>query len=169
MGSSHTLKQVERSVDAIRSVAKENHAEIEAVRRLFLEYATDLGEDLCFQGFEQELADLPGAYAPPDGRLLLAIADDQPIGCVALRKLEESICEMKRLYVHAGFRRTGVGKRLAEAIIREARDIGYQRMRLDSLERLKEAAAPYRSLGFIEIPPYRYNPLPGAVFMELVL
>jgi GNAT superfamily N-acetyltransferase len=150
-------------------VTKDDHAEIEAVRRLFLEYADDLGEDLCFQGFEQEIAELPGAYAPPVGRLLLAAVDDQPVGCVALRELEEGICEMKRLYVQPAFRGTGLGRRLAEAIIREARETGYRVMRLDSLDRLKEAAALYRSLGFVEIPPYRFNPLPGAVFMELVL
>ena len=153
----------------IREVTGDDRAEIESVRRLFREYAAFLGVDLCFQGFEQELADLPGAYAPPDGRLLLAVADGEPVGCVALRKLEEAICEMKRLYVKSGFRGLGLGRRLAEAIIREARGTGYHRMRLDSLRSLKEAAALYRSLGFIEIPPYRFNPLPDAVFMELVL
>lgn len=147
----------------------DDEADVQAVRRLFLAYADFLGIDLCFQGFEQELADLPGVYAPPDGRLLLAVANDQPVGCVALRKLEEGVCEMKRLYVQPGFRGTGLGRRLAETIVREARDIGYRAMRLDSLLSLKEAAALYRFLGFVEIPPYRYNPLPGAVFMELVL
>ncbi len=153
----------------IRPVTNGSQAEIEAVRRLFLEYADFLEVDLCFQDFEQELADLPGAYAPPDGRLLLAVADNQPVGCVALRKLDEGICEMKRLYVQPGFRGMGLGKRLAEAIVREARGIGYRAMRLDSIDSLKEAAALYRSLGFVEIPSYRYNPLPGAVFLELVL
>ena len=152
-----------------QAIMADDEAGIQAVRRLFQEYAAFLGVDLCFQGFEQELAELPGAYAPPDGRLLLAVADDQPVGCVALRKLEDGICEMKRLYVQPGFRGLGLGRRLAEAIIQQARDIGYQRMRLDSIDSLKEAAALYRSLGFVEIPPYRYNPLPGAVFMGLRL
>jgi putative acetyltransferase len=140
-----------------------------AARKLFVEYADALGVDLCFQEFQRELDGLPGSYAPPDGRLLLAIADDQPVGCVAVRKLSDGICEMKRLYVQPGHRGKGLGRSLAEAIIAEARAIGYKTMRLDSLTSLKEAAALYRSLGFIEIPPYRYNPLPGAVFMELVL
>ncbi len=153
----------------IRTVTPGDAAEIEAVRRLFLEYAAFLGVDLWFQGFEQELAELPGAYAPPNGRLLLAFVDGTPVGCVALRESEDGICEMKRLYVQPGFRGMGLGRRLAEVIIREAREIGYQKMRLDSLTSLKEAAALYRSLGFVEIPPYRFNPLPDAVFMELVL
>jgi putative acetyltransferase len=140
-----------------------------AVRELFLEYADALGVDLCFQGFQQELDELPGAYAPPDGRLLLAVEFDQAIGCVAVRKLGDGICEMKRLYVQPGHRGKGLGRRLAEAVIAEAKTIGYKKMRLDSLTSLKEAAALYRSLGFIEIPAYRYNPLPEAVFMELEL
>lgn len=152
-----------------RKVRADDEAAVVEVRRLFEEYAHFLGVDLCFQGFEQELAELPGAYAPPDGRLLLAIADGRPVGCVALRKLEEGICEMKRLYVQPGFRGQGLGRRLAEAIIREAREIGYRKMRLDSLASLKEAAALYRSLGFVEISPYCFNPLPDAVFMELRL
>ena len=140
-----------------------------AVRNLFVEYAEYLGVDLCFQGFQQELAGLPGDYAPPDGQLLLAIDGDRAVGCVAIRKLGEGICEMKRLYVKAGHRGKGLGRRLAEAIITEARSNGYEKMRLDSLASLKEATGLYRSLGFIEIPSYRYNPLPDAIFMELVL
>ena len=140
-----------------------------AVRNLFVEYAENLGVDLCFQGFQQELDGLPGDYAPPDGRLLLAVDGDRPAGCVAIRKLGEGICEMKRLYVKPGNRGQGLGRRLAEAVIAEAGTIGYKKMRLDSLTSLKEAATLYRSLGFVEIPPYRYNPLPEAVFMELRL
>lgn len=153
----------------IRPITEGDEARSLAVRRLFLEYADFLGVDLCFQGFEQELAELPGAYAPPDGRLLVAIANGTSVGCVALRKLEDGICEMKRLYVQPGFRGQGIGRQLADAIIREARGIGYQRMRLDSLASLQEATALYRSLGFVEIPPYRFNPLSDAVFMEVVL
>jgi GNAT superfamily N-acetyltransferase len=143
--------------------------QIVAARRLFMEYADALGVDLCFQGFQQELDGLPGEYAPPEGRLLLAIEDDEPVGCVAVRRLADGICEMKRLYVQPGHRGKGLGRKLAEAIIAEARAIGYKKMRLDSLTSLKEAAGLYRSLGFTEVPPYRYNPLPNAVFMELEL
>lgn len=140
-----------------------------AARQLFLEYAEWLGVDLCFQGLQQELDGLPGDYAPPDGRLLLAFDGDQPVGCVAVRKLGDGICEMKRLYVRPGHRGKGLGRRLAETIIEEARVIGYKKMRLDSLTSLKEAAVLYRSLGFVETPPYRFNPLQGAVFMEVNL
>lgn len=140
-----------------------------AARKLFLEYAESLGFDLCFQGFQQELDGLPGGYSVPNGRLLLALDDNQAVGCVAIRKLEDGVCEMKRLYVRPSYRNTGLGRRLAEAVIAEARNIGYEKMRLDSLTSLKDAAGLYRSLGFTEIAAYRYNPLPGAVFMELVL
>jgi ribosomal protein S18 acetylase RimI-like enzyme len=150
-------------------VPAHSHTDILAVRSLFVEYAENLGVDLCFQGFQEELDGLPGAYAPPDGRLLLAIDRDRAVGCVAIRNLGEGICEMKRLYVKSTYRGQGLGRRLAEAVIAEARAIGYGRMRLDSLTSLTEAAGLYRSLGFVEISPYRYNPLPDAVFMELLL
>jgi len=140
-----------------------------AVRKLFMEHADSLGTDFLPQGFQQELDGLPGDYGSPHGRLLLAIEDDQPVGCVAFRKMGEGICEMKRLYVPAVHRGKGLGRRLAAAIIAEARAIGYKKMQLDSLTSLKEAARLYRDLGFVEIPPYRFNPLPEAVFMELEL
>ena len=144
-------------------------ADLIAARSLLVEYADFLGVDLCFQGFQQELDGLPGDYAPPNGRLLLAVEDDQAVGCVALRNLGNGICEMKRLYVQSGHRGKGWGRKLAKAILAAARAIGYKKMRLDSLTSLKEASALYRSLGFTEIPAYRYNPLPEAVFMELGL
>ena len=150
-------------------IQAQSAAYLDAARTLFVEYADSLGIDFCFQGFQQELAGLPGAYAPPDGRLLLAVDGDQVAGCVAVRKLDDGIGEMKRLYVQPGHRAKGFGRRLTEAIIQEARDIGYKKMRLDSVASLKEAAVLYRSLGFREIPPYRYNPLPDVVFMELEL
>ena len=143
---------------------------IEAARTLFEEYAASLGFSLCFQNFDQELKNLPGAYAPPDGRLLLAVENDQLAGCIALRKLDDKVCEMKRLFVRPGYRATGVGRFLAESIIDEARELGYTRMRLDTIPgKMDKAIALYHSIGFVEIAPYTQNPVEGAKFMELKL
>jgi len=148
----------------------ESAAQIAQARELFLEYAQSLGFSLCFQNFDKELANLPGDYSPPDGRLLLAEYDAQLAGCVALRKLEDRICEMKRLYLRPDFRGKRLGRRLADRIIEEARQIGYQRMRLDTVEPvMKDAVAMYRRIGFREIAPYCTNPMAGALYMELVL
>jgi putative acetyltransferase len=137
---------------------------------LFLEYARSLGVNLCFQNFEQELAGLPDHYAPPDGRLLLAEYGGQLAGCVALHQWETGICEMKRLYLRPAFRGKGLGRVIAETIIGEARNIGYQHMRLDTIEPImKDAVEMYRKLGFREIAPYRPNPIAGAMYMELQL
>lgn len=142
---------------------------LEAVRKLFQEYASSLGISLDFQSFDEELADLPGDYRPPAGRLLLAHWAGEPAGCVALRRIEGSICEMKRLYTRPGFRRLGIGRALCEALIEEARRGGYERMRLDTLPSMEAAKAMYVSFGFREIAPYRYNPIEGAMFLELEL
>jgi putative acetyltransferase len=142
---------------------------LQQARLLFEEYAASVDVDLCFQGFQRELDTLPGSYAPPGGRLLVARQDGQVAGCVALRPLEPGICEMKRLYVRPAFRGSGLGRILVDRIIDEARRSGYSRMRLDSLPSMVPAIALYRQLGFRDIPSYGKNPVIGAVFLELPL
>lgn len=144
--------------------------EISQVRELFQQYATGLGISLCFQNFEKELTELPGGYASPTGCLLLALEASKPVGCIALRKIADGVCEMKRLFVCPEFRGTGLGNSLTDAIIIIAREIGYDRMRLDTLPgKMDRAIAMYRALGFKEIEPYYSNPVEGALFMELAL
>jgi ribosomal protein S18 acetylase RimI-like enzyme len=140
-------------------------ADLDEIRLMLREYAAWLEIDLCFQHFEEELAGLPGEYSPPRGRLLIA----EGAGCVALRPLEEDVCEMKRLYVRPEGRGSGLGRRLALALIEEARGIGYRRMRLDTMPKMGGAQRLYESLGFRDIAAYRYNPEPGARFLELDL
>ena len=148
----------------------ESPEQIGQIRELFLEYANSIGFSLCFQNFDHELAALPGDYAPPTGRLLLATSNGHPAGCVALHKLQEDVCEMKRLYVRPQFRGKRLGHELAKKVIAEARQIGYKYIRLDTVEPvMKTAVEMYRQLGFREIPPYRPNPIAGALYMELQL
>lgn len=139
------------------------------VRGIFTEYRKYLGLDLSFQDFQDELDDLPGEYATPEGAIIIAKDEDKTIGSVALRKIDEETCEMKRLYVKPDYRRKGIGRRLAVSIIETARDKGYNKIKLDTLTSLKEANDLYRSLGFKECEPYRYNPLDDALYMELEL
>jgi ribosomal protein S18 acetylase RimI-like enzyme len=143
--------------------------ELQCVRTLFEEYAASLNFDLCFQNFDEELANLAGEYSSPQGCILLALQDGQPAGCVALHRLDDGICEMKRLYVRPSFRAMGIGKVLAEAIIAEAQRKGYKRMCLDTVLSMREAQLLYQSMGFKDVEPYRYNPICGTRFMELVL
>ena len=146
----------------------ETAAQLDQIRELFLEYAKSLGFSLCFQGFDQELASLPGMYAPPDGRLLLVEHNGQLAGCGALHRLNAASGEMKRLYIRPNFRGLGLGRALAERILTDARSIGYQNVRLDTVAgTMDDAIALYRRMGFQEIEPYRTNPIPGALYMEL--
>ena len=153
-------------VNGLNIIQLKSGQHLDFMRLLFVEYAESLDFDLDFQNFKDELAQLPGEYAPPEGCLIIAFYQGEPAGCVGLRKVEKNICEMKRLYVRPRYRARGVGKALAESIIREATVRGYKHMRLDTVPSMKEARRLYLSMGFKKIDPYRYNPIQGATFME---
>ena len=154
----------------MRIIQVHTTSDIEAVRTLFREYERFLGVDLCFQGFKEELATLPGRYAPPQGRLLLAQVGEQAAGCVALRPLQEAgVCEMKRLFIRPAYRGQGLGLMLAQRIIHAAITVGYTVMRLDTLDTLERAMQIYETLGFQRCAPYYANPLPGVVYWERTL
>jgi putative acetyltransferase len=146
---------------------------LEATREIFREYAEGLGIDLDFQHFDEELANLPGEYAPPQGALLLAFVDDELAGCGAFRPLPDSdyanACEMKRLYVRRAFRRFGLGRMLTQALMDHATEAGYSVMLLDTLDDMESARGLYASLGFETIPPYYFNPVPGAHYLKVAL
>lgn len=142
---------------------------IEEIKQLFLEYAQSLKIDLDFQGFETEFKTLPGKYAPPEGVLILALVDGKVEGCIALRKISEDICEMKRLYVREDYRGLGIGRSLITMILEKAIKLNYLYIRLDTLPTMKKAQDLYISLGFYDIEPYVYNPITGTRFMELKL
>lgn len=158
---------------AIRLQVPDSAALIDAARMLFNEYAQALGVDLCFQNFDAELAGLPGDYAAPQGGLLLAFVDDALAGCGAFRPLQDvdyaNACEMKRLYVRRAFRRFGLGRLLAQALIDGAIQAGYSVMLLDTLDDMEAARGLYESLGFVEVPPYYFNPIPGAHYLKVDL
>lgn len=154
---------------AFQLTRAETAEEFATARALFEEYAAALGVDLCFQNFERELNNLAADYGPPAGRLLLASAAGEPVGCVGVRRLADGVCEMKRLYVRPRARGTGLGRVLATEIIGAAKELGYGSMRLDTLPSMKEAVPLYRSLGFKETEAYRYNPVEGTIYMELDL
>jgi len=150
-------------------IQAETGPQIETIRQLLRDYASSLGFDLDFQDFAQELATLPGRYAAPGGCLLLALEDGEAAGCAALQRIGADTCEMKRLYVRPGLRGRGTGRRLAVSLVEKARALGYARMRLDTVPWMREAIALYGSLGFKETAPYRFNPIEGALFLELDL
>ena len=152
-----------------RVVVPDGAGALQAAREIFREYADSLSVDLCFQGFDVELAGLPGDYAEPEGALLLAYADEQLAGCVAMRRLvnvdHANACEMKRLFVRRAFRRFGLGRVLVQALMDRARAAGYSAMLLDTLDEMETARELYASLGFVEVAPYYFNPIPGAHYL----
>lgn len=158
---------------SIRFVTPNSPEQLDALRGIFREYAQSLQIDLCFQDFEAELAELPGGYAAPRGALLLALMNEKLAGCCALRPIDTvdypNACEMKRLYVRPLWRRNGVGRQLVETILDQARQTGYSCVLLDTLDEMESARALYQDLGFVEIPPYYYNPIEGAHYLKVNL
>ena len=153
----------------IKIIHAQSQDDLEKIKGLFIEYQKFLNVDLAFQKFEEELKNIPGPYASPDGCLLFGLVDTSVVGCVALKKIGDGICEMKRLFVHSSYRGKGYGKLFAKKIIKEARLMGYNKMRLDTLDSLKQAMGLYQSLGFKKIDAYYDNPLPNVVYWELDL
>ena len=153
----------------INYITSKTEQDFADAKDLFLEYANSLNFELCFQNFENEISDLPAQYSEPTGCIILCYKDDKPIGCVGLRKFAEGICEMKRLYLKNEARGKGIGRVLAEKVIEKAKELGYKKMQLDTIETMKEAISLYKSMGFKEISPYRFNPVKGVIYMEIEL
>jgi ribosomal protein S18 acetylase RimI-like enzyme len=147
----------------------ETKKDYEDAKALFLEYKESLNLDLCFQKFHEEISNLPAQYSEPTGCIILSCENEKPFGCVAVRKFEDSVCEMKRLYIPESYRGKGIGRELTARIISKAKELGYKKMRLDTLETMKEAISLYNTLGFTEIPKYRLNPIKEVLYMELNL
>lgn len=164
------MQHLKSSTPVISFIVPKGVCELDATRRIFEEYAQSLTVDLCFQDFHNELRNLPGEYAAPDGTLLLAMVDDAVAGCCALRPLDAAdyanACEIKRLYVRPAFRGLGLGRDLAERILDTARQAGYRSVLLDTLDEMETARALYQDLGFEEIPPYYHNPVAGAHYLK---
>jgi len=154
---------------AITLTNADSSEQIDVIRELFLEYGQSLDFNLCFQSFDEELKSLPGKYEPPQGRLVLAAVGGKTAGCVALCPVADGVCEMKRLWVRPEFRGIKLGRRLAEHIMNEARSIGYEKMKLDTVKTMTSAISLYKSLGFTTTSAYRYNPVEGAIYMEIDL
>lgn len=150
-------------------VEARSEEQMKVVKTLFTEYSESIGIDLNFQGFADELHDLPGVYSPPKGCILLASENCAPVGCVALKPISDNICEMKRLYVRKSHQGRGIGRMLVKDLIRTANRKNYHRMRLDTIPTMQRAIKLYESFGFYKIPEYRYNPLEGALFFEILL
>ena len=161
------------AIESIRLIVPEGEQQMDAVRAIFRDYADSLSVDLGFQGFEAELVNLPGSYAAPSGGLLLALVGGDVAGCGAFRRLTDvdypNACEMKRLYVRPAFRRFGLGRQLAQALMDQAVQAGYSAMLLDTLDDMEAARELYASLGFAEVPPYYFNPIPGAHYLKAEL
>jgi len=169
-----SLEREGSSLDSqVQIVEAQSANELAQIAALFLEYRQLLGIDLCFQGFDAEVAELPGAYAAPDGTLLLALIEGVPAGCAAFRPLRDvdypNACEMKRLFVRPEHRRDGLGRLLTQDLMDRALKAGYSTMLLDTLDDMEVARGLYQSLGFVEIPPYYFNPLPGAHYLKVDL
>jgi ribosomal protein S18 acetylase RimI-like enzyme len=165
--------EAESRLPEIELVSPQTAQDWDGTRAILREYADSLDVDLCFQGFEEELAGLPGAYAPPAGLMLLALVDGEVAGCGAFRNLPDvdypNACEMKRLYVRPAFRRFGLGRLIAQALMDRAAQAGYSSMLLDTLDEMEAARGLYESLGFEEVPPFYFNPIPGAHYLKASL
>lgn len=168
-GLEHMNQIVKDGNDALAFKHIDGTDRLEDIRQLFLEYSESLNIDLAFQDFETELNTLPGKYGPPDGALIIALMNDKPAGCIALRRLSDQTCEMKRLYVRKAYQGLGIGNQLIRMLIDDAVGRNYRYMRLDTLPTMKKAQDLYKSFGFYDIEPYVYNPVQGTRFMELEL